>query len=374
MKIIKSFPIILSILLLLGGCIDHTNDQVDFDNQGPMNSIRTELKIDFAQGFELIYQDQNVKIKTNSFDENTVWRDSMAVIYNTSVENYKKAIQPSKNLRFACQSSTHLSFLKALGAEDNLCGLCGVEYVTNPDLKEKIEENEVVEICQGEGLMQEAILTAQPDIYLRYPFQSDFDPEDIAINSLYIAEYLEKTPLARLEWIKLFGVLIGKEAEAAQYFDDISMEYISLKKNTENFNQTFIMNLPYQDDWYMPASNSLVVNLMGDAGLNYFYAADNGTENILHPKEAVWSDGGKADYWIIIAARPADFNLNQLIAEDPAYKTFKSVKEKKVIFCNTATVPYFTTGVLEPNVMLNDLRFATGQLMNHQPIYFQLLE
>ena len=71
MKMIKSFPIILSILLLLGGCIDHTNDQVDFDNQGPMNSIRTELKIDFAQGFKLIYQDQNVKIKTNSFDENT---------------------------------------------------------------------------------------------------------------------------------------------------------------------------------------------------------------------------------------------------------------------------------------------------------------
>lgn len=368
-----SWILFLQFTFLLG-CIDHNEGTHEIDSTSSIDTSRKNLVVRYAEGFNLTYQDNGTLIETFSFGDNTFWQDSILVSGQRDGQAADKQIIPSQDLRFACQSSTYLSFLDALESADNLCGLCGVQYVTESRLNGIITNNKVLEICQGEGLLQEALLTAAPDIYLRFPFQSSFDPKDISVNSLYIAEYLEKTALARLEWIKLFGVLLAKSDQANAYFEEKEKAYHSVQSNSNQLNKSFILNLPYNDEWYMPAENSLLINLIDDAGIYYFYGNEEGTENILHPKEQVWNDAGECDYWIIVASRPVGFTLENLIAEDPVYSTFKPVREKQVIFCNTSTVPYFTKGVLEPDVMLRDLLFATGQINDHQPVYFRLLD
>jgi iron complex transport system substrate-binding protein len=134
------------------------------------------------------------------------------------------------------------------------------------------------------------------------------------------------------------------------------------------------MNLPFQDEWFMPSEKSVGVQLIEDAGINYFYSKEKGTENKLHSKEEVWNDGVSADYWVILASRPAGYKMADLLNEEAVYKTFKSVKENQVIFCNTSESDYFSQGVIEPNLILKDLLYATGQIENHKPAYFFLLE
>ena len=124
----------------------------------------------------------------------------------------------------------------------------------------------------------------------------------------------------------------------------------------------------------MPSSNSMIVKLIEDAGLTYYYEDEELTENLLRPTEEVWSQGTEAEYWIIIATRQGDYTLEDLINEEPVYAEFKSVKEGKVIFCNTATTDYFSMGVLEPHIMLKDLLYAAGHLSDHTPKYFHILK
>jgi iron complex transport system substrate-binding protein len=278
--------------------------------------------------------------------------------------------------RFSCQSSTHLAFLNALGSLDKVVGLCGMQYIRNPLYKLILNENDAGEICAGEKTDMEALIGTNSSLFLTYPFAIDEGSKftKSGIKTLLIAEYLESSQLARLEWIKLFGVITGQAEAANIYFNKVANEYLNIQKDVKKTDQSFIMNVPFGDTWFMPSANSVGVQLIEKAGIDYFYKNEAGTENKIRSKEQVWEDGMESDYWIIIAERPKDFSLKDLIAEEPVYKAFKAVRNQQVIFCNTGTVDYFAEGVVEPNILLKDLRFAIGQLPEHTPKYFFLLE
>jgi len=134
------------------------------------------------------------------------------------------------------------------------------------------------------------------------------------------------------------------------------------------------MNLPYGDSWHQPSSQSLIVSLIEDAGFNYLYHDSSTTENHTFTLEQAWSDGAKADYWIIIANRETDFTRAKLIAEQAVYESFKSVQENQVVFCNSATSGYFTQGILEPEIMLQELIDIRIQEAGPSNSYFNLLK
>jgi iron complex transport system substrate-binding protein len=135
-----------------------------------------------------------------------------------------------------------------------------------------------------------------------------------------------------------------------------------------------MMNLPYGDSWHQPSSQSLIVSLIEDAGFNYLYHDSSTTENHTFTLEQAWSDGAKADFWIIIASRDADFSKSKLIQEQEVYESFKSVQENQVIFCNSATTGYFTRGILEPEIMLQELIDIREQKSAPSNSYFNLLK
>lgn len=124
----------------------------------------------------------------------------------------------------------------------------------------------------------------------------------------------------------------------------------------------------------MPSANSLIVKLIEESGLTYYYPNSGSTENDIHSTEEVWNDAVYADYWIIMAIRPPGYSMADLLAEEPAYSKFKAVRDGQVIMCNTATSNYFSRGVIEPHVMLKDLMHAIGYMPEHEPVYFFKLE
>lgn len=364
-------------LLLIGmllGCIQHDKSPSSTANS---NLQLSAIEIKYAKGFEINYHDAYIQIISKSFGENQPFRDSIYLVTEANYQLDKNLKQVDYNkIRLACQSTTHLSFIEQLNSLNSVCAVCGLNYVVNPNIIKTLRQEKAIELCQSENVEMEALYAANPSLFLMYPFGIEENKinSEKGIQTFLIAEYLEESILGRLEWIKLFGLLLNKVDEANAYFESAEKMYNSSKVQSSPTNQRFILNLPYNDLWHMPAANSLIVQLIQDAGLTYFYSSEKGTENQLHSNEEVWSDGVLADYWIIMASRPKDFNLEDLIKEQTVYATFKSVKEKKVIFCNTAEVDYFCQGVLEPHVMLKDLLFATGQIDQHQPTYFFRLE
>ena len=359
---------------MIFGCVQHQEP----DTSVPIAiSNADKIEIKYAKGFEVEYKMGHIKIITHSISDNQTFRDSLYLITSDKVtlDPALKSLNPTE-AKFACHSSTYLAFFNALGSLNQVNALCGLDYVSNHSIDSVLTQNSVIELCQIDQVQTEALYSAHPDLFLVYPFGSiqDLNYGERGIATLLIAEYLEESQLARLEWIKLFGLLLDKVPEANAYFESVETEYLELKQKAAFEDKKFIMNLPFQDQWFMPSSKSVGVQLIEDAGLSYYYAGNEGTENQIHSKESVWDAGTRADYWIIIARYEGDYSLAQLLAEEPAYSAFKSIKNKQVIFCNTAKVDYFSQGAIEPNVILKDLLFATGQIEDHKPTYFFILE
>jgi len=130
-------------------------------------------------------------------------------------------------------------------------------------------------------------------------------------------------------------------------------------------------NLPFKENWNMPNSNSITANLVRDAGFDYVFS-DTINDNTIRSKEIVWENAMSCEYWIIITSRPENYTLQDLKNEEPIYSEFSSVKNNKVIFCNTSTTDYFTMGVVEPDIMLQDLIHCMDSSYNSK--YFRLLK
>lgn len=359
-------------VLLFNSCIQHQDEEIQIEEEFKQENI----EVKYAQGFDIVYEENYTTLITHSISKNETFRDSVLLPANKDINSDGKWIR-SNISSLACQSSTHLAFLDVLSQLDKVSGLCGMDYVQNADVSVQLKQNNVREICLAEDVQMETLLEINPDLFLIYPFGMSKDLtayEQQNVRTLFIAEYLEKTQLARLEWIKLFGVLMNRAEEANAYFEKVKKEYIGLKKDERDPKMSFFLNLPFKDSWFMPSAQSLTVKILEDAGMTYYYSGESGTENILHPKEEVWNDATKIEYWVIIANRPPGYSMADLLVEAPVYAEFSSVKNNKVIFCNTAESDYFSQGVVEPDVMLKDILLATGQLENHTPKYFRILE
>ena len=354
-------------------CINHqSKDPVT--NQIPKS--QNEVTIELAEGFSIQYDLYATKLITNSIGSNSFFSDTLYIVHDLKAELPAHAkILPAELNSICSQSATHLAFLNFFDELGILKGLCGKQYVHNSEYLNAMTKAGTKELCLIESLQLETLLEVHPDLYFIYPFES---AENEALGSkgvktFMIAEYLELHPLARLEWIKLFGVLFQQESIADDYYNLVKEDYLQLVQKPDSTKQ-FIMNLPFGDNWNCPSANSLIVTMLEDAGLYYYFQNEKGTENVTHPNEQIWEVGGLVDYWIIIADRTGDFDLDQLKKEQSVYGSFKSVQQKQVIFCNSNTSDYFLDGVLEPHIMLKDILFATKQIEDHQPKYFHLLK
>ena len=359
----------MTVVFVLIGCVDTSHFEVE---SATFSKNDKELNVKHAQGFDIKYSSSFIELKTQSFGSNSPFESTARL----NLEAHGGQDGMNKIRRICCQSSTHLAFIDALGELNRVVGQCGLQYVTDPVIRHNLDSNGTREICQGEKEINEVLLDLNPDIYFTYPYGRAADEEkNKPFRELIIAEYLEVDPIARLEWLKLFGILFQKAELADSIFESKKSEYLALKQEMVITDKpTFMMNLPYGDSWNQPSAKSLIVSLIEDAGFNYLYHDSSSTENHTLTLEKAWSDGAQADYWIVIANRAADFSMQQLLKEEEVYQSFKSVQENQVIFCNSSTTGYFTKGVLEPEIMLQDLIDIRQGQDTSANIYFNLLK
>ena len=358
-------------ILVLVGCQREKKASLVGSDQIYQSDFKTV--INDAKGFEITQSDSMSVLKVKSLSPKYPFKDSLVLMKS---QNHIDAKTWQSNWqKFACQSSTHLTFLNALGRIEMVKGLVGIDFMPKDHVYQTIRESGVLELSKNGNIDMERLVNLNIDLFLIYPFELDESKyENANVKTLLVSEYLEQTVIARLEWIKFFGVLVGAEEKAHQIFETIKHNYHQLK-NPRALNKTVFFNLPFKDTWHMPAPNSITTNLVKDAGFSYLYDDnDIRRDNMLFPKEKVWEKAYEADYWIIIANRPENYSLADLLEEESVYKTFKSVKSNQVIFCNTSHSSYFTEGILEPDVMLKDLLFLTKQISDHEPKYFKLLK
>ncbi len=142
----------------------------------------------------------------------------------------------------------------------------------------------------------------------------------------------ESHPLGRTEWIKLYGVLSGKEKEADAYFT-AQAEALQEYRDTGKTVAFFYINV--HGEAVVRAPSDYISRMIGLAGGHYamedMKAAEQGHASVSVSMEDFYAMAGDADYLIYNAdiSEPVS-TLDELTALSDLMSGFKAVKEGNV--------------------------------------------
>lgn len=258
-------------------------------------------------------------------------------------------------------SSVHCSLWSELDELKGIGGVCGLEYIKLPQIQEGCRNGSIVNVGNSMNPDIERIIDLRPDAILLSPFENSGGYGRVGklnIPIIECADYMETSALGRAEWMRLYGLLLGKEAQADSLFAGIEKEYLTLTQQVKSQNlkrPTVISEMKNSSAWYIPGGNSTMGRLYQDAGADYVFASLSNSGSVPLAFETVFDRGGNADIWLIKYNQPQEKTYSELERDYAPYARFKAFQDRKVYGCNTNHVPFYEESPFHPELLLKDL-------------------
>lgn len=249
-----------------------------------------------------------------------------------------------------CMSTSYVGFLDAIGEASVVKGVSGLKFAGTPGL-------DAIEVGYDANLDFEAVLKTRPDYLLTYAVGS-VEPaylaklRELGIKAVVLSEHLENHPLARAEYVKLFGALTGRLHQADSVFSDVRDRYLSLVQPSVTCK--VLVNVPYADSWYIPGGENYMTRLISDAGGEVLGAVPGRDNSSVISLEKAYSFAQEADFWLNTGWCSS---LKDMSLIHPVFKDFNFPE----VWNNTLlTTPgggnmFWETGPVRPDLILHDL-------------------
>ncbi|MCD8318910.1 MAG: ABC transporter substrate-binding protein [Paraprevotella sp.] len=257
-------------------------------------------------------------------------------------------------------SSVHCGLLKELGALSAIKGICDLEYINLPEIREGCRTGRVADLGNSMSPDIEKIIQLHPDAILLSPFENGggygrLDKLDISI--VECADYMETSPLGRAEWMRFFGLLYGKAREADSLFNRVATRYRTLAGRVADApgKPKVFTDEKSGSAWYVPGGRSTVGRLLADAGADYVFSYLDMSGSSPLSFETVYDKAKDADIWLIRYNAPTDKTYGELKRDFAPYAGFKAFRERQIYGCNLGKVPYYEETPFHPEYLLEDL-------------------
>ncbi len=357
----KTVPVPVLLAFLLSGC---------FRPQPPagmVGSDSTRPGTLIAKGFSLEEHTGGTKITVHDPWQNAKDVEFTYYLSDTVSRPYAangKAFIRTPVRSVVCLSTTHIGFIGRLHGLSSIRGISGSNYVVNDSLRARITDGSLEDVGYDESLNYERIVELKPDVVFAYGVSGTVTAtvqklNELGIPVVLIAEYLEEEPLAKLEWIRVFGAFYGKSHEADQLFDSIAATYRNLAQQAAKQPErpSVLLGLPWHGTWYVSGGKSYVARLVADAGANYLFSGLDFRDSRPLSLEKVYETALKADIWL--NAGDAE-SLSGIDAVDERFANLPVRKRGAVYNNNLLMGPaggnaFYESGVVEPDVILADL-------------------
>ena len=286
-------------------------------------------------------------------------------------------IQPGRNVadtmwfsspmdRLICMSSSHVAALSAIGADSVVVAVSGLRYISDPD----IVRNGVADIGYDAALDYEAILTLEPDLLVTYAV-TGAEPAYVAklrslgVRTLVLHDHLEQHPLARAEYVRLFGALTGRKHAADSVYEEVRDRYVELAATADRTHSAKVLiNVPYGDAWYIPGQDGYMSQLVRDAGGEVIGAAEGTSASSVISLEQAYEYSLQADLWL----NPGSCRTREeLGAAHHMFPRFGPLANDLPIYNNIRCVnegggnDFWEQGAVRPDLVLEDMI----SIMNH---------
>ena len=322
--------------------------------------------IKYAKGFDIIDENGLKKLIIKSAYQNSedVFAYEIHEKKSNTIIDYKNEVIEVPIQEIVVTSTTHIPMVELLHEETAIVGFPFAKYVSSEKTRFLIDEGSIREIGKEDSLNTEILLDLQPELVVGYSVTSADKSlttiKKAGINVIYNADWLEKTPLGRAEWIKFFGVLFDKEKQADSIFEGIESNYLEAKKIALKATKkpTILSGaIMSRDIWNLPAGDSFVAQFLKDANLEYLWKDSKGKGSLSLSFESVFEKGKNADFWIApgyFSSKKQLLESNQIYAEFDAFKNDKiytpTLKKGK-----TGGVIYYELAPTRPDLVLKDL-------------------
>lgn len=336
--VFRLFPIVLCALTLASlGCAKHT----DAPTEAP-TLIKT-LDLQYAKRFNVgYYSDGTIRVRVQDEERELVLfpRGSKrpsdgALAVEFPVENVYMASTASADLFLKLDS---LDKIAAIGIRAPDCAV--------PEISSAIEAGKIAYVGKYGAPDFEKILGLGCDLAIESTMIYHSPKTKEQLERLGVPVFVERAayeedPLGRLEWIKLYGALLGKDAEAAAYFDAQKAKVGAILAKRSNASETPKTVALF----YVSSAGSVNVRRPGDyycklielAGGRYAFddlpldRAANSQSAIALDWEAFYREAVGADVLIYNGTVDSEVDsIADLLAKNPLFADFKAVKTGSV--------------------------------------------
>lgn len=361
------YSFFLIITLLISSCktedksiIIETNDDSQFFDDKELKPLH------YANGFSIrSYEDYKVLNIINPWPKaDNIYSFVLSEnedIYNFTHNEFVSIQTPIQKI--VVTSTTHIPALELLGVEQTLIGFPGTDYISSEKTRARVDNGDIRELGKNEGINTEVLLELRPDIVVAFGVDGTNKSMEIiqkaGIPVIYNGDWVEKTPLAKAEWIKFFGVLYNKEREADSIFNTIEKNYLEAKTIAQKATSkpTVLCGAMYKDVWYLPNGTSPEAHFLKDANTNYLWQETANTGSLALSFEAVFDKAKDADLWL----SPSNYtSYDALEQSNSHYAEFAAFQNKNIYsFSNTTGktggVLYYEIGIARPDLVLKDM-------------------
>lgn len=351
----------------------------DIEENSSLNLVR------YAENFEIYPYKSGYKLIIKNLSKHN---DTEFYLFNDSIKipsdlNDKIIIRTPINSAIAF-SSTQWAVFQKLGELDKVKGILESNYTKNEEILRLVSEGVIVDVGMSTNVNAEKVIHLQPDLILYTPYPT-LDFSDLGKLSgstmLPFPDYLESHPLGRAEWMKVIGILCGKEDVTNKWFSDVVKRYESLSSICTEVEEksTVFSDLPFENQWYVPGGKSYIAKIFNDAGADYIWKHNESTGSLHVDAENVLLNAQNADYWRVINSYDEPFTYERLAKENELYPLFKAFKEKQLLVCDVRECGYFEQSQYEPDVLLADFIYhfhpdlLKKEWKNYTPKYFKRL-
>ena len=253
-------------------------------------------------------------------------------------------------------SSVHTSLLDELGAIGKVRGVVDSQYFIDSTIVQGVANGFIYDCGNSMNPTVEKVIDMQPDAILLSPYQdaSYGQIASLGIPIIECADYLEYDPLGRAEWMKFYGELVGKRAEADSLYDAVVTAYNEMKQRTAaaTSRPTVVTEMVISGVWNVPGGQSYMARIIHDAGGDYLWADEENTGSLALDFNQVLAVAQNADYWFIKWT-----NINTLQDLQGAYdlnKEMAAFNNKRVYVCDTDKTRFFDRIPFHPEVLLRE--------------------
>ncbi|MDE6716359.1 MAG: ABC transporter substrate-binding protein [Muribaculaceae bacterium] len=344
-------------LVALTGCRSGNQSQTDYTKE--------VYAPQYASGFRILGADGKASVIIESKNPWQGAEDATTSLFiqregESVPAGFKGEVLNKIPERIITMSSTQIAMLEALAATDKVAGVSGLQFITNDNIRQRA--NTIADVGYDGNINYELMMGTSPDLIMLYGVTGASPMEgklrELGIPYIYIGEYLEESPLGKVEWVKAIGEIIGKGEQADSVINAVTSEYEQLRDMVRDVTRPNVMlNLPYGDSWFMPSTHSYMATLIEDAGGNYMYKENTGNSSTPIDIELAYNLLSEADVWL----NPGSVEtMDDMKSSAKRFTSLPVMKSGNIYNNNKRSTPgggndFFESGTMNPHIILLDL-------------------